>query len=31
LHINAKEISVKWLATNGAEKVHIFSADLLDA
>lgn len=31
LHIDAKEISVKWLATNGSEKVHIFSADFIDA
>ena len=30
LHIQAKEITVKWLATNGAEKVHLFSADLLE-
>lgn len=30
LHLQAKEISVKWLATNGAEKVHLFSADLLE-
>lgn len=30
LHTTAKEISVKWLATNGAEKVHIFSADLMN-
>ena len=30
LHTKAKEISVKWLATNGAEKVHIFSADLMN-
>ena len=30
LHMQAKEIAVKWLATNGAEKVHLFSADLLE-
>ena len=30
LQLQAKEISVKWLATNGAEKVHLFSADLLE-
>jgi len=30
LHLQAKEISVKWLSTNGAEKVHLFSADLFE-
>lgn len=30
LQLQAKEISVKWLATNGAEKFHLFSADLLE-
>ena len=30
LSIKAKEIRVQWLATNGAEKVHLFSADLLE-
>ena len=29
LHTTAKEITVRWLATNGAERVHLFSADLL--
>ena len=29
LHTKAKEISIRWLATNGAEKVHLFSADLM--
>jgi len=30
LNIKAREIRVQWLATNGAEKVHLFSADLLE-
>jgi len=29
LHTKAKELSIRWLATNGAEKVHLFSADLI--
>ena len=31
LDIEAKELRIEWLATNGAEKVHLYSADLLDA
>lgn len=30
LHTEAREIAVKWLATNGAAKVHLFSADFVD-
>lgn len=29
LNIKAKELSVKWLETRGAERVHLFSADLI--
>lgn len=29
LDVEAKEISVKWIATNGAERVHLFSVDLI--
>ena len=29
LNIEAKEIRVKWFATNGAEGVHLFSADFI--
>ena len=29
LGIEAKEIRIKWLATNGAERVHLFSADFI--
>ena len=29
LGVKAKEISVKWLVTNGAEDVRLFSADLI--
>ncbi|MBQ8345600.1 MAG: FAD-dependent oxidoreductase [Clostridia bacterium] len=31
LNVTAKTISIRWLATNGAEQVHLFSADLLEA
>ena len=31
LDINAKEIRIEWIETRGAEKVHLFSADFLDA
>ena len=31
LQVEAREISVRWLATNGAERVHLFSADLMCA
>ena len=31
LQVEAREISVRWLATNGAERVHLFSADFLCA
>ncbi len=30
LGVNAQSISIKWLATNGAEKVRLFSVDILD-
>ena len=30
LNLEASEICVKWLETRGAEKVHLFSVDLLD-
>lgn len=30
LNIKVRKIRVQWLATNGAEKVHLFSADLLE-
>ena len=29
LDVCAKEISVKWIATNGAEKIHLFSVDIV--
>ena len=29
LDVEAKEIKIKWHATNGAEKVHLFSADFI--
>ena len=28
LNVNAQSISIKWLATNGAEKVRLFSVDI---
>ena len=31
LNIEASEISIKWLETRGAERVHLFSVDFLDA
>ena len=31
LDVEAKELRIEWLATNGAEKVHLYSADILDA
>ena len=31
LDVEAKELRIEWLATNGAEKVHLYSADFLDA
>ena len=30
LHVCAKELCVKWIATNGAPDVHVFAADLID-
>ena len=30
LNVTAKEIAVQWLATNGAETVRLFSADLME-
>ena len=29
LDVCAKEIGVKWIATNGAEKIHLFSVDIV--
>ena len=31
LDLEAKELRIEWIATNGAEKVHLYSADILDA
>ena len=30
LNIEARELRIEWLATNGAEKVHLYSADIID-
>ena len=31
LNIEAKELRIEWISTNGAEKVHLYSADIIEA
>ena len=31
LGVEAKELRIEWISTNGAEKVHLYSADILEA
>jgi hypothetical protein len=31
LNVQAQKLEIKWISTNGAEQVHLFSADVIDA